>query len=141
MKNIVIFGAPGSGKGTQSALMVEKYGFVHVSTGDILREEMQKKTEFGILAKRLTDQGQLVPDDMMIKMLSEVYDMHIDDKHGVIYDGYPRTTAQAEALELMLAGRQHSVSAMIELFHSVNGHGDVADIFKSICDIIDNLDD
>ena len=115
MKNIIIFGAPGSGKGTQSQLMVEKYGFVHISTGDILRDEMQRKTELGILAKRLTDQGQLVPDDMMIAMLSEVYDKSMDDKHGIIYDGYPRTTAQAEALERMLTERNHQVSAMIEL--------------------------
>jgi adenylate kinase len=115
MKNIVIFGAPGSGKGTQSDLMVEKYGLGHISTGDVLRKEMSKGTEFGLMAKRLTDNGQLVPDDMMIKILSEVYDSHTDDDKGVIFDGYPRTITQAAALKDMLAERHHSVSAMIEL--------------------------
>lgn len=115
MKNIVIFGAPGSGKGTQSAMLTEKYGLGHISTGDVLREEIKKGTELGITAKQYIDNGQLIPDSLMIDILASVYDSFGTDHAGVIFDGYPRTIPQAEALKEMLAKRGHHLSAMIEL--------------------------
>ncbi|MBO5537459.1 MAG: adenylate kinase [Prevotella sp.] len=115
MKNIVIFGAPGSGKGTQSDKMIEKYGFGHISTGDVLRSEIKNGTELGKTAKQYIDQGQLIPDELMISILASVYDKHGNDHEGVIFDGFPRTIPQAEALKKMLAERNHNVAAMIEL--------------------------
>lgn len=115
MKNIVIFGAPGSGKGTQSELMIKKYGFGHISTGDVLRNEIKNQTELGQTAKKYIDNGQLIPDDLMIDILASVYDSFGADHKGVIFDGFPRTIPQAEALKTMLDKRGHKVSAMIEL--------------------------
>ncbi len=115
MKNIVIFGAPGSGKGTQSDLMIEKYGLEHISTGDVLRNEIKKGTELGMTAKGLIDNGQLIPDDLMVSILARVYDGFGTAHKGVIFDGFPRTIPQAEALKKMLAERGHKVAAMIEL--------------------------
>ena len=114
MKNIVIFGAPGSGKGTQSDLMIEKYGFEHISTGDVLRSEIKKGTELGKTAQGMIENGQLIPDDLMISILASVYSFGTDHK-GVIFDGFPRTIPQAEALKAMLNERGHKVAAMIEL--------------------------
>ena len=102
MKNIVIFGAPGSGKGTQSDKMIAKYGFEHISTGDVLRNEIKNGTELGTTAKEYIDNGQL-------------YDKFGKEHKGVIFDGFPRTIPQAEALKTMLAERGHKVVAMIEL--------------------------
>lgn len=115
MKNIVIFGAPGSGKGTQSDLMIEKYGLGHISTGDVLRKEIKEETELGKTAKMFIDKGQLIPDDLMIDILAHVYDGFGKDHEGVIFDGFPRTIPQAEALSKMLDERGHKVAAMIEL--------------------------
>lgn len=115
MKNIVIFGAPGSGKGTQSEKMIEKYGFGHISTGDVLRSEIKNDTELGKTAKSYIDQGQLIPDELMIDILASVYDGFGKEHEGVIFDGFPRTIPQAEALKKMLADRGHKVAAMIEL--------------------------
>ena len=115
MKNIVIFGAPGSGKGTQSEKMIEKYGFGHISTGDVLRDQIKKGTELGKTAKSYIDNGQLIPDDLMVSILADVYDTFGPDHKGVIFDGFPRTIPQAEALKKMLADRGHKVAAMIEL--------------------------
>ena len=115
MKNIVIFGAPGSGKGTQSDLMIEKYGFNHISTGDVLRSEIKNGTELGKTAKGFIDNGQLIPDDLMVSILASVYDSFGKEHKGVIFDGFPRTIPQAEALKKMLAERGHNVAAMIEL--------------------------
>ena len=115
MKNIVIFGAPGSGKGTQSDLMIEKYGFNHISTGDVLRSEIKNGTELGKTAKGFIDNGQLIPDDLMVSILASVYDSFGKEHKGVIFDGFPRTIPQAEALKQMLAERGHNVAAMIEL--------------------------
>ena len=115
MKNIVIFGAPGSGKGTQSDMMIEKYGFGHISTGDVLRSEIKNGTELGKTAKGFIDQGQLIPDELMISILASVYDKFGNDHQGVIFDGFPRTIPQAEALKKMLAERGHRIAAMIEL--------------------------
>ncbi len=116
MKNIVIFGAPGAGKGTQSDKLIEKYGFGHISTGDVLRSEIANGTELGKTAKGFIDQGQLVPDDLIVSMLAQVYDSFGKDHKGVIFDGFPRTIPQAEALKTMLKERGHSIAAMIELF-------------------------
>ncbi len=115
MKNIVIFGAPGSGKGTQSEKMIAKYGFEHISTGDVLRSEIKNGTDLGKTAKGYIDQGQLIPDDLMVSILASVYDSFGPDHKGVIFDGFPRTIPQAEALKKMLAERGHKVAAMIEL--------------------------
>ncbi len=114
MLNIVIFGAPGSGKGTQSQRMVDKYGLNHISTGDVLRAEIRNGTELGQTAKGYIDQGQLIPDELMIDILASVLDGFRDSK-GVIFDGFPRTIAQAEALKKMLAERGQEVSVMIDL--------------------------
>lgn len=114
MLNIVIFGAPGSGKGTQSERIVEKYGINHISTGDVLRAEIKNGTELGKTAKGYIDQGQLIPDELMIDILASVFDSFKDSK-GVIFDGFPRTIAQAEALKKMLAERGQDVSVMLDL--------------------------
>ena len=114
MKNIVIFGAPGSGKGTQSDKMIEKYGLNHISTGDVLRSEIKKGSELGKTAASYIDNGQLIPDDLMVSILAGVYDSFGDHK-GVIFDGFPRTIPQAEALKKMLDERGDKVAAMIEL--------------------------
>lgn len=114
MLNIVIFGAPGSGKGTQSERIVEKFGLNHISTGDVLRAEIKNGTELGKTAKGFIDQGQLIPDELMIDILANVLDGFKDSK-GVIFDGFPRTIAQAEELKKMLAARGQEVSIMLDL--------------------------
>ena len=114
MLNIVIFGAPGSGKGTQSERIVEKFGINHISTGDVLRAEIKNGTELGKTAQGYIDQGQLIPDELMIDILANVFDSFKDSK-GVIFDGFPRTIAQAEALKQMLADRGQEVSVMLDL--------------------------
>lgn len=115
MKNIVIFGAPGAGKGTQSDKLIEKYGLGHISTGDVLRNEIKNGTELGQTAKGYIDNGQLIPDDLMVSILASVYDGFGKKHAGVIFDGFPRTILQAEALKKMLAERGHQIDAMIEL--------------------------
>jgi len=115
MKNIVIFGAPGSGKGTQSDLMIEHYGLGHISTGDVLRSEIKKGSELGKTAQSYIDKGNLIPDELMISILAHVYDSYGRGHKGVIFDGFPRTIPQAEALKKMLEERGDKVAAMIEL--------------------------
>ena len=115
MKNVVIFGAPGSGKGTQSDKLIKKYGFEHISTGDVLRNEIKNGTELGKTAKSYIDKGQLIPDELMISILANVYDDFGKEHKGVIFDGFPRTITQAEALKKMLSDRGHRIAAMIEL--------------------------
>ena len=114
MLNIVIFGAPGSGKGTQSERILEKYGINHISTGEVLRAEIKAESELGITAKGFIDQGQLIPDSLMIDILATKLDSFTDSK-GVIFDGFPRTIAQAEALKVMLGERGQDVTVMLEL--------------------------
>ena len=114
MKNIIIFGAPGSGKGTYSDEIVSKYGMGHISTGDVLRGEIKNGTELGKIAKGYIDNGQLIPDELMIDILAKTYDAQTPGK-GVIFDGFPRTIAQAEALKKMLAERNTDMGMMIEL--------------------------
>jgi adenylate kinase len=115
MKNIVIFGAPGSGKGTQSDLLIEHYGLGHISTGDVLRNEIKQGTELGKTAQSYIDKGNLIPDELMISILANVYDSFGRSHKGVIFDGFPRTIPQAEALKKMLDERGDKVAAMIEL--------------------------
>ena len=114
IKNIIIFGAPGSGKGTYSDEIREKYGMNHISTGDVLRNEINKGSELGVIAKNYIDEGQLIPDSLMIDILANKYDS-LDSSKGVIFDGFPRTIAQAEALKAMLNKRGHEMGIMIEL--------------------------
>lgn len=114
MINLILFGPPGAGKGTQSEKIIAKYGFVHVSTGDIFRANMKNGTELGNLAKSYMDKGVLVPDEVTIGMLESEYAKHSNAK-GFIFDGFPRTTAQAEALDKMLASKNTSVTKMLAL--------------------------
>ena len=117
MLNIVISGAPGSGKGTQSAIIVENYGLTHISTGDMLREEIKNGTENGKKAEVLINDGKLVPDEMIIAMLHDQVQKHIDagDTKGFIFDGFPRTAAQAVALDNMLHELETEVSCMLHM--------------------------
>lgn len=114
MLNIVIFGAPGSGKGTQSEKITEKYGIRHISTGDVLREEIKNGTELGETAKRYIDEGQLLPDELIIDILASVLDS-MKGHNGVIFDGFPRTIPQAEALKKLLQDRGQDITAMLDL--------------------------
>ena len=114
MTNIVIFGAPGSGKGTQSDKIVKKHGFKHISTGDVLRNEIKNQTKLGTTAKKFIDNGQLIPDSIMVEILASTYDSLCPCK-GVIFDGFPRTISQAESLSTLLKDRHTDISAMIDL--------------------------
>ena len=116
MLNIVIFGAPGSGKGTQSENLIKHYELFHISTGDVLRDHIKRGTELGKTAKQYIDQGQLLPDELMIGILAQVIDDNKEAaQNGVIFDGFPRTIPQAEALETLLNERGTSVSAVVGL--------------------------
>ncbi|MBQ5779279.1 MAG: adenylate kinase [Paludibacteraceae bacterium] len=114
MKYVVLFGPPGSGKGTQSENIIKKYGYGHISTGDVLRAEMANNTELGKTAKDYIEAGKLVPDSLIIDMLAKTMDSFADAK-GVIFDGFPRTVAQAVALKDMLVQRGADVSVMLNL--------------------------
>lgn len=114
MLNIIIFGAPGSGKGTQSENLIKKYNLAHISTGDVLRAEIKNGTELGKLAESYMSKGQLVPDDVVIGMLANVLDSK-KEVEGVIFDGFPRTLAQGEALEKMLKEKGQDVSVVVSL--------------------------
>lgn len=114
MLNIVLFGPPGAGKGTQSERLIEKYNLVHLSTGDVFRANIKGETELGKLAKSYMDAGQLVPDAVTIDMLRSEVVKHQDPK-GFIFDGFPRTNAQAQALDDFLASLQTQISLMVAL--------------------------
>lgn len=114
MFNLILFGPPGSGKGTQSDSLVEKYGVIHLSTGNLLREEISLKTPLGIEAKDFMDKGQLVPDEVVIGMVDSYFDKHKDAK-GFLFDGFPRTVAQAEALDKLLDLKKTSIAAVLAL--------------------------
>lgn len=114
MLNIVLFGPPGAGKGTQSQKMIDRYQLVHLSTGDILRAEITNNTPLGLEAKKLMDQGLLVPDEVVIGMISNKLDANKDAK-GFIFDGFPRTVAQAGALDTLLQEKGTAISGMIAL--------------------------
>ncbi len=103
MLNLVLFGAPGSGKGTQSEKLIDKYGLHHISTGEVLRKHIKEGSELGKTADSYISKGQLIPDDLMIDILRSELEKIINNSKGVIFDGFPRTIPQAEALEKMLA--------------------------------------
>jgi adenylate kinase len=114
MLNIVLFGPPGAGKGTQAVKLVQKYGLVHLSTGDIFRANIKGGTELGQLAKSYMDKGDLVPDEVTIRMLESEVNKQTNPK-GFIFDGFPRTTAQAEALDKFLAKKNISITLTLAL--------------------------
>lgn len=114
MLNIVLFGPPGAGKGTQSQKLIEKYGLVHLSTGDLLRSEIAAGTALGLEAKKLMDQGMLVPDAVVIGMIDSKLNAN-KGAAGFIFDGFPRTIAQAEALDALLAGHGEHIGCMLSL--------------------------
>lgn len=115
MKNIVIFGAPGSGKGTQSDKIIAEFGVAHISTGDVLRAEIKAGSDLGQTAAKYINDGKLVPDSLIINMLAQTLDNLGKAIPGVIFDGFPRTIAQAEALDKMLEERGEKVSTVIGL--------------------------
>ncbi len=130
MLNIIIFGPPGSGKGTQSARIVEKYDLIHLSTGDLFREEMGKNTPLGQEARKYIDKGLLVPDDIVLRELYSRASAHMDSP-GFIFDGFPRTIVQAETLDQMLNKRGMPICLVIsvevereELFKRIMGRGE-----------------
>ena len=114
MINLILFGPPGSGKGTQAVNLVEKYQLVHLSTGDIFRYNIKNETPLGLEAKSYIDKGALVPDSVTIKMLKDNVEKNPDAK-GFIFDGFPRTIAQAEALDEFLKDKSTSITALLEL--------------------------
>jgi adenylate kinase len=114
MLNIVLFGPPGCGKGTQSEKLIAMYQLVHLSTGDILRAEIANQTKLGVEAKTFMDKGSLVPDAVVIGMIASKIDANKSAK-GFIFDGFPRTTAQAEALDVMLKDRNIPIKCMLSL--------------------------
>ena len=114
MINIVLFGKPGAGKGTQAAFLKSQYDLVHISTGDLFRFNIKNKTELGILAKSYLDKGDLVPDRVTIDMLENEVDKNLDAK-GFIFDGFPRTESQAEALDIFLEGKLMKITATLSL--------------------------
>lgn len=115
MFNIVIFGAPGSGKGTQSEKLIDEYGLFHISTGEVLRDHIARGTELGKIADSFISQGQLIPDDLMVDILADVLDSNPETAKGVIFDGFPRTIPQAKALKKMLSDRNSKVHAVVGL--------------------------
>ena len=112
---IVLFGAPGSGKGTQSARLIDEYGLYHISTGELLRQHIKNGTELGKVADGYIYKGQLIPDDLMIRILDETLDKEASGKNGVVFDGFPRTIPQADALKQLLRRRGHDLSAVVGL--------------------------
>lgn len=115
MFNIVVFGAPGSGKGTQSEKLIEKYGIHHISTGEVLRQHIKNDTPHGKIASEYISKGMLIPDDLMFDILRHELDSNPVTEAGVIFDGFPRTIPQAIALNEMLAKRGQQVDAVVGL--------------------------
>jgi adenylate kinase len=114
MFNLILFGSPGSGKGTQSEKLIEKYELIHLSTGNLLREEISAKTPLGLEAQNFMDRGQLVPDEVVIGMIDNLIDHHKDAK-GFLFDGFPRTVPQARALDKLLALKKTEISLVLAL--------------------------
>jgi adenylate kinase len=114
MFNLILFGPPGSGKGTQSEKLIEKYGLIHLSTGNLLREEIANRTELGMAAKSFMDKGQLVPDEVVLGMIACALDNNVH-ANGFLFDGFPRTVAQAAGLDNMLEQRGTSISLVLAL--------------------------
>jgi adenylate kinase len=114
MFNLILFGPPGSGKGTQSEKLIEKFGWIHLSTGDLLRKEIANETQLGLEAKAFMDKGQLVPDEVVIGMIGSALDANPAAK-GFLFDGFPRTTAQAEALDTLLTSKNSEITLVLAL--------------------------
>ena len=114
MLNLILFGPPGSGKGTQSEKIVTRFGLKHLSTGDLLRREIAEKTPLGLEAKKFMEKGQLVPDEVVIGMIDSCLEQNLEAK-GFLFDGFPRTTAQAEALDKLLALKKTSIAKVLAL--------------------------
>src|SRR5215204_1788334 len=114
MFNLILFGPPGSGKGTQSEKIVQKFGLKHLSTGDLLRREIAERTPLGVEAKNFMDKGQLVPDEVVIGMIDSCLDKHTEAK-GFLFDGFPRTVAQAEALDKLLEFKKTAITKVLAL--------------------------
>jgi adenylate kinase len=114
MFNLILFGPPGSGKGTQSEKLIEKFGWIHLSTGDLLRKEIANATQLGLEAKSFMDKGQLVPDEVVIGMIGSALDANPAAK-GFLFDGFPRTVAQAEALDALLVGKGSEITLVLAL--------------------------
>lgn len=114
MFNLILFGPPGSGKGTQSEKLIAKYNLKHLSTGDLLRSEISRKTPLGIEAKKFMDKGQLVPDEVVIGMISYALDDN-PEVNGFLFDGFPRTSTQAQALDRLLELKHTSINVMLAL--------------------------
>lgn len=115
MLNLILFGGPGSGKGTQSARLIDNYGLYHISTGELLRDHIKRGTELGKTADQYISKGQLIPDDLMISIIEDTLDKETKDKRGVIFDGFPRTIPQAEALSELLNKRGSDIHAVVGL--------------------------
>lgn len=115
MLNIVLFGGPGSGKGTQSAKLIDQFSLYHISTGEVLRDHIARGTELGRVAKEYIDKGQLIPDDLMVEILGAVLDSLPEGKDGVVFDGFPRTIPQALSLDRLLEERGMKLDAVIGL--------------------------
>jgi adenylate kinase len=116
MKNIILFGPPGSGKGTQAAQLKDKYNLLHISTGDLLRAEINNATDLGMKAKEFMDKGELVPDEVVIGMIGGTFDeAESAGKNGIIFDGFPRTVAQAEALDTLMAEKNTAIAGVLSL--------------------------
>lgn len=115
MLNLVLFGAPGSGKGTQSAKLIDQFGLFHISTGEALRDHIARGTELGKIADKFISKGHLIPDNLIVDLIANVIDNEAKDAKGVVFDGFPRTIAQAEALKEMLEKRGTKVHAVIGL--------------------------
>ena len=115
MLNLVLFGAPGSGKGTQSAKLIDEYGLHHISTGELLRDHIKRGTELGKIADSYISKGNLIPDDLMISILDDFLEKNAADVEGVVFDGFPRTIPQAEALENLLNKRGTNLHAVVGL--------------------------
>ena len=133
MLNIVLFGPPGAGKGTQSQYLIEKYNLTHLSTGDILRNAIERKTSLGLEAKGFMDRGELVPDELVVGIIGRRLDEYRDKTNGFIFDGFPRTTIQARELDDMLTPKGLSITLMValevdynELLNRLIGRGKVS---------------
>ena len=114
MFNLILFGPPGSGKGTQSEKIIEKFGLLHLSTGDLLRSQIALQTPLGLKAKKIVDRGHLVPDEVVVGMISSALDENSQAK-GFLFDGFPRTAAQAESLDKLLEFKEQSIAVMLAL--------------------------
>lgn len=128
MLNVIICGAPGCGKGTQSAMIVEKYKLKHISTGELLRKEIAGKTDLGIEIENYISTGNLVPDQMIIEILMKAFNAEAENGHGIILDGFPRTVAQAEILESMLKGTDKETTVLLDI--QVDNHELISRLLK-----------